>query len=160
MLACIALGSNLANPRAQIQTAIQALQTLPKSHFLVCSRLYQSKALPKPALADTDSTSPAHEPLPDFMNAVAIIDTLLPSMDLLEALHRIETQQGRQRQRETRWGPRTLDLDIILYGNKTLKTKTLTIPHPEAHKRWFVAGPLLEAMVRWYVIAYVKGLRC
>lgn len=152
-LASIGLGSNLSNPAKQIQHALAAIKQLPHCQFIACSTLYQSRALLQPGV-----TAPSL-PLPDFTNAVAVIYTQLTPEELLGALHDIEESQGRFRFHPPaqRWGSRTIDLDILLYGCQVVRSQQLTIPHPEAHKRWFVAGPLLEAMIMTWEL-YKKGL--
>ena len=155
MLACIALGSNLNAPLHHIKQGLHALNTLPHTRLRAHSRYYKSKAITWPTHSTRD-TSPSSAP--DFINAVAIIDTALPPLELLSSLHSIEAAQGRNRAQSTRWGPRTLDLDIILYGTLTLTTPTLTLPHPYAHQRWFVAGPALEAML--YLYQFSCYMRC
>jgi 2-amino-4-hydroxy-6-hydroxymethyldihydropteridine diphosphokinase len=80
---------------------------------------------------------------PDYVNAVASVDTLLSAGELLQAMHRIEDLQGRERQGE-KWGPRILDLDLLLYGNSSIDTPDLTVPHPGMHERDFVIVPLAE----------------
>jgi 2-amino-4-hydroxy-6-hydroxymethyldihydropteridine diphosphokinase len=126
----IGLGSNLANPSEQVQRALLALQTLPDTQLAGHSSLYHT-----PPLGPQDQ--------PDFVNAVAGLDTYLSPENLLLELQAIEQQQGRQRTAE-RWGPRTLDLDIILYGELILNTSTLTIPHSGLLARDFWLRPLLE----------------
>lgn len=126
----IALGSNIQNPRQQIAIAIGALQQLPQTKFLSCSSLYQTPPLP-PVIDQ-----------PDVINAVVSVDTNLSAPELLRELQKIEHQQGRQRIQH--WGPRTLDLDLLLYGNEFIDTDELTIPHPEMRKRNFVLYPLAE----------------
>jgi 2-amino-4-hydroxy-6-hydroxymethyldihydropteridine diphosphokinase len=127
----IGLGSNLENPIEQVERALLALQSLPKTQFAGASKLYCTKPL-----------GPVQDQ-PDFVNAVAALDTALSPDELLSELHRIEQQQGRQRTGE-RWGPRTLDLDIILYGDLVLNTPTLTIPHPGLAERDFWLVPLAK----------------
>lgn len=126
----IGLGSNLAHPIKQVQQALLALQTLPQTRLMASSSLYRS-----PPMGPQDQ--------PDFINAVARLDTLLAPEPLLLALQTIELQQGRQRGSD-RWGPRTLDLDIILYGELTLNTPTLTLPHSGLLERDFWLIPLFE----------------
>ncbi len=130
--AYIALGSNLGEPARQLQYAIDALAILPLSKLSQRSSLYRSPAL----------TLPGSEPQPDYLNAVAAIDTAQDPQTLLAALLRIEQQQGRRR--EQRWGARTLDLDLLLYGNLVMQTATLTVPHYALCERPFVVIPLLE----------------
>lgn len=126
----IGLGANLTEPVAQLKRAVAALALLPASQLRQVSQFYSSKPM-------------GPQDQPDYVNAVAAIDTELGPEQLLAALQNIEQQQGRERKAE-RWGPRTLDLDILLYGKLTLNTDTLTIPHYGMHLREFVLYPLAE----------------
>lgn len=128
--AYIGIGSNLADPAARVQAAFGELERLPDSRLRARSSLYRSKPM-----------GPIDQP--DFINAVAAVDTRLSAADLLQALAQIETRQGRERGAE-RWGPRTLDLDLLLYGEHRITTPALTLPHPGMHKRDFVLVPLAE----------------
>ncbi|MDH5358048.1 MAG: 2-amino-4-hydroxy-6-hydroxymethyldihydropteridine diphosphokinase [Gammaproteobacteria bacterium] len=125
----IGLGSNLADPAAQIEMAINALKSLPQSIFIARSSLYSS-----PPMGPEDQ--------PDYINAVAELDTALTAHDLLDQLQAIEQQQGRLRQRH--WGERTLDLDLLLYGEQIFDDKHLQVPHPGIPLRSFVLYPLAE----------------
>ncbi|MDX1573296.1 MAG: 2-amino-4-hydroxy-6-hydroxymethyldihydropteridine diphosphokinase [Methylophaga sp.] len=129
MLAYIGLGSNLEAPTEQIKTALIDLQSLPATKLLKTSSLYAS-----PPMGPQDQ--------PDYINAVALLDTTLPAHDLLDTLHAIEQQHGRQRKRH--WGERTLDLDILLYGQQMIEDERLSVPHPGLNQRAFVVYPLLE----------------
>jgi len=126
----IGLGSNLDNPAAQLSKAITRLEDLPASDYLKCSAYYQSKPV-------------GPQDQPDYVNAVAMLDTDLTALTLLDHLHAIEDQQGRVRGGE-RWGPRILDLDLLLYGDEQINEDRLIVPHPEMHKRGFVLYPLSE----------------
>lgn len=128
--AWIGLGSNLDNPVAQIDLALRSIRRLPQTQMENCSHLYRSKPL--------DGTVQ-----PDYVNAVAQIRTGLTPHSLLQRLQLIEEEQGRVRTTE-RWGPRTIDLDILLYGNQVLAENTLTIPHYGLAERNFVLYPLAE----------------
>lgn len=128
--AYIGLGSNLDQPAQQIRRAIAALGNFPHTQLVACSHLYRSAPL-------------GPQDQPDFVNAVAALDTTLDVAALLRALQHVEQQQGRVRSGE-QWGPRTLDLDIVLYGDLQLRGHELTVPHPQAHVRDFVLVPLLE----------------
>jgi len=128
--AFIGLGSNLDEPKTQILRAIAALRELPLSRLTAVSRLYRSMPM-----------GPADQP--DYINAVAMIDTRLPPLELLDALQAIEQAQGRIRGAE-RWGPRTLDLDILLYGAEQIDSERLVVPHPGLAERSFVLYPLSE----------------
>ncbi|HDY8139173.1 TPA: 2-amino-4-hydroxy-6-hydroxymethyldihydropteridine diphosphokinase [Vibrio vulnificus] len=128
--AYIAIGSNLADPVSQAKNAIDALKTLPKSRLLVASQLYSSSPM-------------GPQDQPDYINAVAAIETELTPLELLDCTQAIELEQGRVR-KEERWGPRTLDLDIILYGDEVIDSERLTIPHYGMKEREFVLYPLAE----------------
>ncbi len=126
----IGLGSNLAEPRQQLRGALDALARIPNSQLAVVSSLYLS-----------DPLGPADQPR--YNNAVAALDTSLSPLALLDALQAIERAQGRERKAE-RWGPRTLDLDILLFGNRLISEPRLTVPHYHMHARAFVLYPLAE----------------
>jgi 2-amino-4-hydroxy-6-hydroxymethyldihydropteridine diphosphokinase len=128
--AYIGLGSNLKHPSEQLKAALQLLGQHEGISLLQCSSLYQSRPM-----------GPADQP--DYTNAVALLETSLPAEDLLSALQAIELEQGRVRKAE-KWGPRTLDLDILLYGMEQIKTKRLTVPHYGMKEREFVLYPLVE----------------
>lgn len=124
----IGLGSNLDDPFGQLSRAFEALAGLPESTLVARSPLYSSK--------------PVGPPQPDYLNAVARLDTRLEPLALLDALQGIE--QAHQRVRSQHWGPRTLDLDLLLYCDETLSTPRLTVPHPEMTRRAFVLYPLAD----------------
>ena len=126
----IGLGSNLAEPRQQLQVALSAIAELPRSAVVATSSFYIS-----------DPLGPADQPR--YVNAVAALDTELTPLELLDALQKIEQEQGRVRKAE-RWGPRTLDLDILLFGSRQLTEERLTVPHYHMHARAFVLYPLAE----------------
>lgn len=126
----IGLGSNLADPIQQLQAALAAIAELPRSNLASTSSFYAS-----------DPLGPADQPR--YVNAVAALDTDLKPLQLLDALQRIELEQGRVRKAE-RWGPRTLDLDILLFGSRQLAEERLTVPHYHMHARAFVLYPLAE----------------
>ncbi|HIE01500.1 MAG: 2-amino-4-hydroxy-6-hydroxymethyldihydropteridine diphosphokinase [Candidatus Parabeggiatoa sp.] len=126
----VGLGSNLDNPIHQLKQALLALNTIPTTVLLKHSALYRSKPL-----------GPQNQP--DYINAVAVLTTELAPLMLLNELQAIENKQGRVRTAQ-RWGPRTLDLDMLLYGNKQLETPQLTLPHPGLYDRAFVLYPLYE----------------
>ncbi|OOH90538.1 2-amino-4-hydroxy-6-hydroxymethyldihydropteridine diphosphokinase [Pasteurellaceae bacterium 15-036681] len=123
----VALGSNLENPLEQLKQAVISLQTFAKN-FAV-SPFYGSKPL-------------GPQDQPDYVNAVAKFDTDLTAIELLDKLQSIENEQGRVRLR--RWGERTLDLDILLYGDQQIQTERLTVPHYDMHNREFVIVPLYD----------------
>lgn len=123
----IGLGSNLEQPRAQLQRALQALAALQQSRLGRVSPFYGNPAI-----------GPGAQP--DYTNAVAELFTTLEPFDLLAQLQAIENAQGRVR--AERWGARTLDLDLLLYGDRTIDTPTLQVPHPRLRERNFVLYPL------------------
>ena len=126
----IGLGSNLDDPKRQVRKALQALTGLPGSTLCRYSSLYRS-----PPMGPQDQ--------PDYINAVAELETGLSAAELLSLLQAIENQQGRVRG-AARWGPRTLDLDILIYGQAQIKAPKLTVPHPGIAERPFVLYPLAE----------------
>ena len=125
----IALGSNLNMPIQQLKLAIQAIAGLPDTEIKKVSSFYQSQPL-------------GPQDQPDYVNAVACLETGLSPLALLDALQNIENGQGRIRLR--RWGERTLDLDILLYGNQIIHNERLTVPHYDMQNREFVIVPLYE----------------
>ncbi|RON97769.1 2-amino-4-hydroxy-6-hydroxymethyldihydropteridine diphosphokinase [Pseudomonas moraviensis] len=124
----IGLGSNLADPADQLRSAIAALGQLPQTSLAGVSAFYQS-----------DSLLPGQ---PRYTNAVAALDSSLAPIDLLNALQSIENAQGRERLE--RWGPRTLDLDILLFGDRLIDEPRLKVPHYQIQERAFVLYPLAE----------------
>ncbi len=129
-LAYIALGSNLASPLEQVNAAVQAIGEIPDSHVVAVSSFYRT-----PPLGPQDQ--------PDYLNAAVALETALAPEALLSHTQRIELQQGRTRKAE-RWGPRTLDLDIMLFGQETIHTEILTVPHYDMYNRGFMLWPLYE----------------
>ena len=125
----IGIGSNLNDPIGQVKTAIKHLQSLQETQLIAQSSLYQSTAI-----------GPGQQA--DYINAVVKLETALPADALLAALQKIEHSQGRTR--TVRWGARTLDLDILLFGNAVINSEHLTIPHPQMCVRNFVLIPLHE----------------
>lgn len=125
----VGLGSNLGDPLQQVQQAIHSLRTAPAITDLFISPFYQSKAI-----------GPGEQP--DYINAVVRFRTGLQPSPLLKMLQAIETAQ--QRVRVERWGPRTIDLDILLYGEQVLNSPSLTVPHPRMMERSFVLVPLSD----------------
>ena len=126
----IGLGSNLDNPELQLDAALDALRDIPDTNLVKYSSFYRSAPL-----------GPGGQP--DFINAVALLDSGLEAGRLLAQLQSIENRQGRTRDGQ-RWGPRTLDLDMLLYGNQVIDEPELTVPHPGIRHRNFVLMPLLE----------------
>lgn len=128
-LTYIALGSNLSDPRQQVERGLQALTQLPGTRFRARSHWYQSKAV-----------GPGEQA--DYINGVALLETGLEPESLMRHLQDIEAAQGRERR--VRWAARTLDLDILLYGDRVMATDRLQIPHPRLSERNFVLYPLAD----------------
>jgi 2-amino-4-hydroxy-6-hydroxymethyldihydropteridine diphosphokinase len=127
MKAVISLGANLGNPKDNLDTALALLReaTIVKS------------------VSSYITTKPVGGPeQPDYLNAICIVDSDLPALDLLSVLHGIEKAMGRERIQL--WGPRTIDLDLIQYGDLISKADELVLPHPRAHERRFVLQPWFE----------------
>lgn len=128
-LAYIGLGSNLENPVAQMKSAIAALASHPHLENLQVSTLYSSKPV-------------GPQDQPDYVNAVACVTTKLSPIALLDVLQGIE--QDHHRVRERHWGPRTLDLDLLLFGEEQIQLPRLSVPHPFMLERGFVIRPLMD----------------
>jgi 2-amino-4-hydroxy-6-hydroxymethyldihydropteridine diphosphokinase len=129
--AWVALGSNLGDRGETLSRAFRWLSSLPETELVARSRLHR--------------TAPVGPPQPDYLNAVALLETRLPPLALLTALQRLEAAAARRR--DLRWGPRTLDLDLLLFGPRgahRLAHPRLELPHPRLHERTFVLTPLCE----------------
>jgi len=127
MKAVISLGANIGEPRTNLDLAIGLLQEA--TEVIAVSNYLQTKPVGGPEQ-------------PDYLNAVAIVESELPAQDLLAVLHGIETAMGRTR--EIHWGPRVIDLDLIQFGGLIVNDEKLTLPHPRAHERHFVLAPWFE----------------
>lgn len=130
-VAAIALGSNLGAREEHLSRAFESLARLPESHFFAQSSLHESRAV-----------GPGVQP--DYLNAAALVATSLEPVALLASLLRIEILGGRDRSSVQRWGPRTIDLDLLLYGDRIVARPGLMVPHPRMHERRFVLEPLCE----------------
>ena len=135
MLAGVGLGANLGDAAGTVRAALERLDALPGTRLLRASRLYRT-----PAWGNTAQ--------PDFVNAAAALETTLGARDLLDALLMIEREFGRVRASDgsDRWGARTLDLDLLLYGEETIDEPGLHVPHPHLHERAFALVPLVEVL--------------
>jgi 2-amino-4-hydroxy-6-hydroxymethyldihydropteridine diphosphokinase len=131
VIAFVGLGGNLGETEATLRAALKALDAVPETRLLRASRLYRTPAW-------------GMEQQPDFINAVAMLETRLDAQLLLESLFAIERRHGRVREAELRWGPRTLDLDLLLYGDALIDEPGLRVPHPHLHERAFALLPMLE----------------
>lgn len=123
------IGANYQTPRIQLDNALEAIAQHPQIELLKVSSFYQTKAI-----------APTGQP--DYINAAARLETDLSPLELLDFLQSVENRQGRVRTQ--RWGPRTLDLDILLYDQVIEHSDRLTIPHPRLHERAFVLAPLCD----------------
>lgn len=128
VMACVALGANLGDAVATVQQALGDVAGLPRTRLIKASSLYRS--------------APYEAQGPDFINAVALVRTQLSPLALLHVLQALELKSGRERPFKN--APRTLDLDVIFYGDVNLATPELTLPHPRWHERAFVLHPLAE----------------
>lgn len=126
----LALGSNLSEPLQQVSAALDALAKLLQTQLIACSSYYRSCPF-------------GPQDQPDFLNAVVALDTTLTPETLLDHTQAIELLHGRTR-KAPRWGPRTLDLDILLFGNRIITTSRLTVPHYDMYNREFMLYPLAE----------------
>jgi 2-amino-4-hydroxy-6-hydroxymethyldihydropteridine diphosphokinase len=131
VLACVGLGANLGDACATVRAALQALARLPQARLLRSSRLYRTPAW-------------GNEAQPPFINAAAALETTLAPLQLLDHLLAIEQQFGRVRLPDERWGPRTLDLDLLLYADSVVQLPRLQVPHPHLHERAFALLPLAD----------------
>jgi 2-amino-4-hydroxy-6-hydroxymethyldihydropteridine diphosphokinase len=128
-LAYVGLGSNLGDRRGLIREALKRIERIDGVHVRRRSRIIE--------------TDPVGGPVqPRYLNAVAEVETRLEPGPLLRRLHEVERSLGRRR--KTRWGPRTIDLDLLLWGDRSVATRRLTIPHPRMSERRFVLAPLAE----------------
>jgi 2-amino-4-hydroxy-6-hydroxymethyldihydropteridine diphosphokinase len=131
MQAWIGLGGNLGDAAATLHAALQDLDNLPQTRVMRASKLYRT-----PAWGVAEQ--------PDFINAAALLETRLPPRDLLDALLDIERSFGRERHGRERWGPRVLDLDLLLYDSAVIDEPGLRVPHPHLHERAFALLPLVQ----------------
>jgi len=145
-VAYVGLGSNLAGPETQLRTALAELDALPQSRCLAHSSLYRSPPMLAPGQPDTQ---------PDYLNAVAALETGLGPVELLAALQSLENRHRRQRAK--RWGARTLDLDLLLFGEEIIDLPELTVPHPGLYERNFVLYPLAELVTEQTESMHIPG---
>lgn len=131
VVAFVGLGGNLGEVAATLRAATDTLARLPATRLLRASGLYRTPAW-------------GREQQPDFINGVVALETGLDPRELLDALLRIEREFGRERDDGLRWGPRTLDLDLLLHGDAVVEQAGLRLPHPHLHERAFALVPLLE----------------
>ncbi|MBN4052499.1 2-amino-4-hydroxy-6-hydroxymethyldihydropteridine diphosphokinase [bacterium AH-315-K20] len=129
--AYIGIGTNLGDRRSHVNHAVEQLDALPDSRLAAVA-----------TVIETEPVGPISQGA--YLNTVAALETGLAPVELLGCLHAIERQRGRDRQREERWGPRTLDLDILIFGDRVVQEPGLTIPHRRLAERAFVLVPLAE----------------
>ena len=142
-MACVALGANLGDAVATVQQALRDVASLPETQLFKASSLYRS--------------APYEAQGPDFINAVALVHSQLNPLDLLHALQTLELQSGRERPYKN--APRTLDLDLIFYGDVTMAMPELTLPHPRWHERAFVLLPLAEVWPERASAAHIAAVQ-
>lgn len=139
MISCyLGLGSNLRSPQRQLRRALTALRSLPSTQVIKVASFYRSRAWGRKAQ-------------PDYYNTVVALQTSLTPEQLLTFCQKIERQQGRIR--KIRWGSRTLDIDILLFGTRKINSTKITAPHPRLHLRDFVFIPLLELSPKPLIMA-------
>lgn len=131
-IALVALGSNLGDSAAILASAVEALAALPRTELLAHSTWHRTAPVGGPANQS------------DYLNGAAELRTALEPLELLRALHGIEADHGRDRGREERWGPRRLDLDLLMIGDECRQGEELRLPHPRMEERAFVLEPLAE----------------
>ncbi|MCW5775106.1 MAG: 2-amino-4-hydroxy-6-hydroxymethyldihydropteridine diphosphokinase [Phycisphaeraceae bacterium] len=129
--ACVGIGSNLGDRLAAIERAVSAMASLPSTRLLACSSIHE-----------TDPMGPILQGA--FLNSAVVLETSLAPLDLLDSLLSIERSMGRDRAAAVRWGPRVIDLDLLLFGSRVETGPRLTLPHPRLHERSFVLEPLAE----------------
>lgn len=134
--AAIALGANLGDRAANIAAAIDRIGALDRSELLAVS-----------TIIETEPVGPQDQPR--FLNTCCLLETALSARDLLDALQAVERDLGRDRDRERRWGPRLIDLDLLLFDELVIDEPGLTIPHPRMHERAFVLQPLAAIAPQW-----------
>lgn len=130
-IAAVGLGGNLGDAASTVREALRALDALPSTRLLHASPLYRTAAW-----GNTDQ--------PDFVNAAALLETRLEARALLDGLLGIERRFGREREAAVQWGPRILDLDLLLYGDAVIDEPGLRVPHPYLHERAFALVPLAQ----------------
>jgi 2-amino-4-hydroxy-6-hydroxymethyldihydropteridine diphosphokinase len=131
-VAYIAMGSNVGNRPATLASAAEMLNATEGISVRCLSGLLETQPVGGPSDQE------------NYLNGVAEVETTLDPQELLEQLHRIESELGRDRRNEQRWGPRTCDLDLLLYDDKIIETESLVVPHPRMHGRRFVLVPLCQ----------------
>jgi len=135
VIAAIGLGSNLGDRYAHLARAVDDLARLPGSRLLRRSAWIQTEALARPDGGDAGGP---------YLNGAALLETTLGPRQLLDALMAIERAAGREREPRQKWAPRTLDLDLLVYGEQIIDEPWLRVPHPRLHERAFVLAPLAE----------------
>jgi 2-amino-4-hydroxy-6-hydroxymethyldihydropteridine diphosphokinase len=148
--AYVALGANLGDAAAALRQAVQAIGQLPLTQVRQSSSLYQTAPL------DTDADEESAAPGNDYLNAVVELETGLTAPALLDHLQHIEQEAGRER--PYRNAPRTLDLDLLLYGSARMESEHLTLPHPRMRQRAFVLVPLAEIAPEWVSAEQLAGV--
>ena len=130
MLVYLGLGGNTGDRESNLEEALGRLDAVAGIQVVRASSFYD--------------TAPVGPPQPRFLNAVCAVETTLSPEELLDAIHRIENDMGRRRNADDRWGPRSIDIDLLFYGDRVIDGERLTVPHRQAHKREFVLRPMAE----------------
>ena len=130
MLVFLGLGGNLGDRDANLREALTRLDATKDIRVLRVSSFYE--------------TEPVGPPQPRYLNAACAVETTLSPEELLDAIHRVEDDMGREREVQDRWGPRNIDVDLLFYGDETINSDCLTVPHREGHTREFVLRPMAE----------------
>ena len=141
--AAIALGSNLGDRRSHLDAALQRLAALPETTLIRASPYFRTAPVVPPGAEGSAGG--------EYLNAAAILETDLSPRALLDALMRVEQDLGRVRLPQNRWGERTIDLDLLLFGDLVINEPGLVIPHPRLHLRRFVLDPLAHVAPHWVV---------
>lgn len=142
--AFVALGANLGDPVRQVRDGLEALARLPQTRLIEASSLWRTAPVGGDWVAGQ----------PDYINAVALLETTLDSHGLLRELQTLETAAGRERSPDRPMAARTLDLDLLTYGDEQATDPTLTLPHPRMHERAFVLAPLCEIAPNFMLHGY------
>jgi 2-amino-4-hydroxy-6-hydroxymethyldihydropteridine diphosphokinase len=137
--AAIALGSNLGNRLDHLRAGVAAIAALPETRLTAISSAIETPAL----------VSASAPPGPDYLNSIVLVETSLQPRDLLARLLEIERARGRERHPGSRWEARTLDLDLLFWGDRVVDEPSLRLPHPEMHRRRFVLQPLVQVARDW-----------
>jgi 2-amino-4-hydroxy-6-hydroxymethyldihydropteridine diphosphokinase len=147
--AALALGSNVGDRRAHIEAALAALGRVPGVKLVARGPMIENPAVGKRGV----------DPGGAYVNSACVVQTTLDAHQLMGRLHHIERDHGRERTAEQAWGPRTLDIDLLMYGDEVIQDAGLVVPHPRMHERRFVLEPLAAIAPGWVVAGLGKSVR-